>query len=80
MTEHELPIFDAFVSGSRDRINMIELGGLDAQENDVVAGFKLAQKEINKLIAFQEKIHKEIGKPKAEVAFSEPDRGTEGGS
>ena len=73
VTEPNLPIFDAFVSGSKDRINMIELGGLDAQENDVVAGFKLAQTEINKLIAFQEQIQKEIGKPKAEVALAEPD-------
>jgi polyribonucleotide nucleotidyltransferase len=73
VAEPNLPIFDAFVSGSRDRINMIELGGLDAQENDVVAGFKLAQTEINKLIAFQEQIQKEIGKPKAEVALAEPD-------
>ena len=73
VAEPNLPIFDAFVSGSKDRINMIELGGLDAQENDVVAGFKLAQTEINKLIAFQESIQKEIGKPKAEVALAEPD-------
>ena len=71
--EPNLPIFDAFVSGSKDRINMIELGGLDAQESDVVAGFKLAQTDINKLIAFQEQIQKEIGKPKAEVAVAEPD-------
>jgi polyribonucleotide nucleotidyltransferase len=73
LIEPNLPIFDAFVSGSKDRINMIELGGLDAQENDVVAGFKLAQQDINKLIAFQETIQKEIGKPKAEVALAEPD-------
>jgi len=73
VAEPNLPIFDAFVSGSRDRINMIELGGLDAQEKDVVVGFKLAQTEINKLIAFQEQIQKEIGKPKAEVALAEPD-------
>jgi polyribonucleotide nucleotidyltransferase len=66
-------IFESFVSGSRDRINMIELGGLDAQEKDVVDGFKLAQQEINKLIAFQESIQKEIGKAKAEVALVEPD-------
>ena len=71
--EPNLPIFDAFVSGSKDRINMIELGGLDAQEKDVVAGFKLAQTEINKLIAFQESIQKEIGKTKTEVALAEPD-------
>ncbi len=73
LAEPNLPIFDAFVSGSKDRINMIELGGLDAQEKDVVAGFKLAQQEINKLIAFQEQIRAEIGKPKAEVALAEPD-------
>ena len=73
VAEPNLPIFDAFVSGSKDRINMIELGGLDAQEKDVVAGFKLAQAEINKLIAFQEEIQKAIGKPKAEVALAEPD-------
>ncbi|HUC31311.1 MAG TPA: polyribonucleotide nucleotidyltransferase [Candidatus Paceibacterota bacterium] len=73
VVEPNLPIFDAFVSGSKDRINMIELGGLDAQEKDVVAGFKLAQTEINKLIAFQESIRKEIGKPKAEVALVTPD-------
>jgi polyribonucleotide nucleotidyltransferase len=73
LIEPNLPIFDAFVSGSKDRINMIELGGLDAQENDVVAGFKLAQQDINKLIAFQETIQKEIGKPKSEVALAEPD-------
>jgi len=73
VAEPNLPIFDAFVSGSKDRINMIELGGLDAQESEVVAGFKLAQTEINKLIAFQESIQKEIGKPKAEVALVEPD-------
>ncbi len=73
VAEPNLPIFDAFVSGSKDRINMIELGGLDAQEKDVVAGFTLAQGEINKLIAFQENIRKEIGKPKTEVALAEPD-------
>jgi polyribonucleotide nucleotidyltransferase len=71
--EKDQPIFDAFVSGSKDRINMIELGGLDAQEKDVVAGFTLAQKEINKLVEFQEKIRKEIGKEKAEVALSIPE-------
>ncbi|MDE2018855.1 MAG: polyribonucleotide nucleotidyltransferase [Patescibacteria group bacterium] len=72
VAEHQ-PIFDAFVSGSKDRINMIELGGLDAQEKEVVAGFKMAQQEINKLIDFQQNIQKEIGKPKAAVVLAEPD-------
>ena len=33
VNEHP-PVYDAFLSGSKDRINMIELGGLDAQEKD----------------------------------------------
>ncbi len=69
----EQPIFDAFLAGSHDRINMIELGGSDAKEKDVAHGFALAQKEINKLIEFQKKIIAEIGKPKADVVFAEPD-------
>ncbi len=67
------PIFDAFVSGSKDRINMIELGGLDAQEKEVIASFRTAQATINQLIDFQEKIRKEIGKEKTVVALAEPD-------
>lgn len=65
--------FDAFVAGSKDAINMIELGGDDAPEEKIISGFKIAQKEINKLIDFQEKIIKEIGKPKAEVFLFEFD-------
>jgi polyribonucleotide nucleotidyltransferase len=68
-----LPVFDAFVSGSRDRINMLELGGLDAQEKDIVQAFTMAQKEINRLVEFQEKIRAEIGKEKAAVKIAEPD-------
>src|SRR5579864_565769 len=39
------PVFDAFVSGSKDRINMLELGGLDAAEKDIAQGLLAAQKE-----------------------------------
>jgi polyribonucleotide nucleotidyltransferase len=67
------PAFDAFLSGSRDRVNMIELGGLDAAEKDIAEGFALAQKEVNRLVEFQEKIRKEVGKEKSEVPVSEPD-------
>ncbi len=66
------PVFDAFLSGAKDRINMIELGGLDAQEKDIVHGFEMAQKEVNKLVEFQEKIRKEIGKQKAKLTIADP--------
>ena len=72
VNEHP-PVYDAFLSGSKDRINMIELGGLDAQEKDIEKGFVLAQQEINKLIDFQQKIRAEIGKAKAEVKLAETD-------
>ncbi len=65
--------FDAFVAGIPDRINMIELAGDDAVEARVIKGFAEAQKEINRLIEFQTGIVKEIGKPKVEVKFSEPE-------
>ncbi len=65
-------IFDSFVAGGADKINMIELGGNEAKEGDVVESFELAQKEIKKLIDFQKKIVEKIGKPKAEVFLTEP--------
>lgn len=64
--------YEAFASGPKDRINMIELSGKEASEDEVLAGFELAQKEINRLIEFQEGIVKEIGTPKAEVTLYAP--------
>ncbi|MDP2598671.1 MAG: polyribonucleotide nucleotidyltransferase [Candidatus Liptonbacteria bacterium] len=69
----EKPVFDSFVAGSYGKINMLELGGLDAKEKDIMEGFKMAQKQIDSLIDFQKKIVKEIGKPKTEVTLSEAD-------
>ena len=66
--------FDAFVSGTGDLINMIELGGDEADETDVVNGFAEAQKEIGKLVTLQKKIIKEIGKEKEAVRLARPDK------
>jgi len=71
--EKNRPVFDAFVAGSKDKINMIELGGDDAKEKDVIAALHVAQKETNKLIDFQKGIIKEISRPKAEVNLFEPE-------
>lgn len=65
--------FDAFVAGPKNHINMIELGGDENMEADILASFTKAQEEINRLAEFQEKIIKEIGKPKAKIAFFEVD-------
>ncbi len=64
--------FDAFVSGTKERINMVELEGNEADEQEVVNAFEQAQKEITKLVTFQEGIIKEIGKVKSKVELAEP--------
>lgn len=63
--------FETFVAGSRDKINMIELAGDDAKEGEIIEAFKLASKEINKLLDFQEKFQKEVGVPKANFQLKE---------
>lgn len=65
--------YQLFAAGPKNRINMIEAEGLEASEADVLAGFELAQKEINAFVAFQEEIVKQIGKPKQVVSLAAPD-------
>ncbi|TSC96477.1 MAG: polyribonucleotide nucleotidyltransferase, partial [Parcubacteria group bacterium Athens1014_26] len=69
--------FEAFVSGLKDQINMIELGGDEAGDENIVKSFTAAQKEINNLIEFQEKIIKEVGKAKVDIALAEIDKDLE---
>ncbi|MCL5004580.1 MAG: polyribonucleotide nucleotidyltransferase [Patescibacteria group bacterium] len=66
-------IFDAFVAGAKDRINMIELGGNEAKESEVIESFNAAQQEIKKLLDFQKEIIAKIGKLKIDVKFAEID-------
>ncbi|MEK7463466.1 MAG: polyribonucleotide nucleotidyltransferase [Patescibacteria group bacterium] len=69
--------FDAFVAGTKDKINMIELGGNEANEKYVVGGFALAQKQIAELTKFQEKVAKELAVPKTEVYLAVPEKDLE---
>ncbi|PIT93201.1 MAG: polyribonucleotide nucleotidyltransferase [Candidatus Harrisonbacteria bacterium CG10_big_fil_rev_8_21_14_0_10_38_8] len=62
--------FSSFVAGTKEYINMIELEGVEANEEDILSGFEMAHQEIKKLIDFQESIVKEVGKEK--VIFSVP--------
>lgn len=66
-------VFETFAAGPADRINMIELEGEEASEENIIEAFTLAQNELNALIKFQEKIVSEIGKEKAEVDVFTPD-------
>jgi polyribonucleotide nucleotidyltransferase len=64
--------FEGFVSGTKDFINMIEFDGHEAKEADIVTGFEAAHKAIGELIEFQNKIVKELGKPKQSPRLAEP--------
>ena len=65
--------WSSFVSGTADKINMIELEGLDVNEGEIISEFEKAQKAISELIELQNKVVKEFGKPKANVALAEPE-------
>ena len=65
--------WDAFVAGTAEKMNMIELDGLDAQEAEIVAEFETAMGEVSRLVAFQKGIAAEIGKPKTAVSLKETD-------
>ena len=61
--------FEAFFSGTGGRINMVELAGNEAAESDAEEAFEQAHQQIKKLIAFQQDIVREVGKPKTSVAL-----------
>ena len=67
---------EVFISGLENKINMIELSGDEAEHGEIVEAFGTAQKEIEKLVDFQNKIACEIGKQKSEVYLVEPDAET----
>ena len=64
--------FDAFIAGTRDRVNMIELGGDEAGEKDVLQACESALSQFGGLVAFQEEVVSEIGKKKTEVELDVP--------
>lgn len=62
----------AFFAGTKERVNMIEFEGVEVAESDAEKIFADAFAKISELIAFQEKIVAERGKPKAEIALTSP--------
>ncbi len=64
---------DLMISGTKEKINMIEAEGKQIPEDIIVEAFELGQKEITKLCDFQEMIAKEYFKPKMVLALQEMD-------
>lgn len=65
--ENERYEIELIACGKDGQINMIELGGEEAQENVVIEALKKASEEIEKINAWQKKIIAEIGQPKISI-------------
>ena len=65
---------DLLVSGTQDKINMIECASKEVPESEMIEAIKFAHEAIGKISEFVGQIQKEIGKEKSEPALV---RGTE---
>ena len=61
------------VAGTKTAINMVEDGADQVSEDDMLEALMFGHEAIKKLCEFQEKIIKEIGKPKREVSLYKVD-------
>ncbi|MDP1833811.1 MAG: polyribonucleotide nucleotidyltransferase [Candidatus Moranbacteria bacterium] len=55
---------DLIISGTKDKINMLEAGAKEVPESEIVAAFAFGQEAITKIANFIEDIVKEVGKEK----------------
>ncbi len=60
---------DLLLSGSKDKINMIECGSKEVSEADMIKAFTFGQEAIKKIATFIEDIQKEVGKEKSQPAL-----------
>lgn len=65
--------FSSFVAGLNGKINMIELDGYEAKEEEIIASYEQALVEIEKINKLIGSMRSEVGKPKAEVALKARD-------
>lgn len=62
------------LAGTKDALVMVEAGMSNVSEEEVVEALEFGHDHIKKIVAFQEEMRKEIGKPKAEYKdFSVPE-------
>lgn len=59
-------VLDLLVSGTEDKINMIECGSKEVPEDEMIKAIKFGQQAIEKIASFISGIQKEVGKEKSE--------------
>lgn len=65
--DEDLLEFLYFFAGTEGRINMVEFEGVETKKEDAIKFFEGSQREIDRLVGFQNKIISEIGKEKEVV-------------
>ena len=60
---------DLLVSGSADKINMIECAAKEVPEDEIISAMSFAQEAVKKIVDFISGIQKEVGKTKAQPAL-----------
>lgn len=71
--QREKSKLDLVVSGTKDAVLMVEAGAKEVTESEMLEAIMYGHEVIKELVAFQEKIVQEVGKPKREVVLSLPD-------
>ncbi|MFA5052848.1 MAG: polyribonucleotide nucleotidyltransferase [Parcubacteria group bacterium] len=64
--------FLSFIAGLDGEVNMIEFEGYEADENEIIAAYAEAMKEIEKILSFERDVISKVGKTKVDVALMEP--------
>lgn len=67
--ERDKSLIDLVVSGMAGKINMVEAKVGEIKEEEIFSAELLAEKEMEKIVKFQQDIIKEIGKKKLEVSL-----------
>lgn len=65
---------DLIVAGTKHAVNMVEAGAKQVPESDMLEAILFGHEEIQRLVAFQEEIIAEVGKPKMEVQLLSTDQ------
>jgi polyribonucleotide nucleotidyltransferase len=60
---------DLVISGTKNKINMLEAGAEEIPEEEIIKAFTFGQEAITKIVAFIETITQEVGKEKSQPAL-----------
>ncbi|MCQ2794589.1 MAG: polyribonucleotide nucleotidyltransferase [Bacilli bacterium] len=76
VAEREKSDINLAVAGTETAINMVEAGGAEISEEDMLDALMFGHDAIKKLCQFQKEIIAKIGKPKREIQLYAPDEAT----